>query len=267
MKYILFALTILAFSCRTSKVVVNTSPAASSYLIVDGKLFTCIYQQKSAEYRALCLQGYNIAALRMENYKPVSALPRAIITDIDETILDNSPYAVHQGLQGKDYQSASWYEWTARGEADTMPGAGALLHHAATLGIEVFYITNREVREREGTLRNLKRFDLPFADTNHLFLRQNTSSKETRRQAVMANHEVVLLMGDNMADFSSLFDKKTADQRNMNTDLIAAELGKKFIVFPNSNYGDWESSLFNYNYSLTPAQKDSIVRTTLKNYR
>ena len=245
----------------------NQSRAAPSSLVSDGKLFTSLYQQQSAEYRALCFQGYNTAALRIENYRPTSKLPRATFTDIDETILDNSPYAVHQGLQGKDYQTSTWYEWTTRAQADTMPGAGAFLNFAAAMDIEVLYITNRDSRERDGTLRNLQRFELPFADTSHLLLRQSSSSKESRRQSVMANHEVILLMGDNLANYSSLFDKKTPAQRNANTDLIMSEFGKRFVVFPNPNYGDWESSLFNYNYSLTPEQKDSIVRRALKSYR
>lgn len=267
MKFILISLSILALSCSNTKMVNNRSRATPVSLVADGKLFTSLYQQKSAEYRALCFQGYNIAALRIGNYKPTSNLPRAIITDIDETILDNSPYAVHEGLQGKDYQTSTWYEWTARAEADTMPGAGAFLHFAAAMGIEIFYITNREPKEQDGTLRNLQRFKLPFADSSHLLLRQFSSSKESRRQSVMANHEVILLMGDNLADFSSLFDKKTPAQRNASTDLIMPEFGKRFVVFPNPNYGDWESSLFNYNYSLTPGQKDSIVRDALKTYQ
>jgi predicted secreted acid phosphatase len=34
----------------------------------------------------------------------------------------------------------------------------------------------------------------------------------------MASHEVILLLGDNLADFSSLFDKKSPAERNKNTD-------------------------------------------------
>ena len=82
----------------------------------------------------------------------------------------------------------------------------------------------------------------------------------------MQGHEVILLMGDNLADFSSLYDKKTEEERRLNTDILSAEFGKKFIVFPNVNYGDWESSLYNYNYKLTQGQKDSVLRSVLKSY-
>ena len=82
----------------------------------------------------------------------------------------------------------------------------------------------------------------------------------------MDRYEVVLLMGDNLADLSMLFDKKNETERKNNTDLLAAEFGKKLIVFPNVNYGDWESSMYNFNYNLTQAQKDSVIKSVLRNY-
>ena len=165
-----------------------------------------------------------------------------------------------------EYESPSWYEWTDKAAADTMPGAVAFLKYAASKNIEIFYITNREQRERATTLKNLQYFDLPNADESHLLTKQSASSKEGRRQQVMKNYEVLILMGDNLADFSSLFDKKTEEERKSSTDIFSGEFGKKFIVFPNVNYGDWESSLYKYNYKLTQMQKDSIIRSVLKGY-
>jgi 5'-nucleotidase (lipoprotein e(P4) family) len=223
-----------------------------------------MYQQKAAEYRALCYQAYNIARLRIDTYKTSVNKPLAIITDIDETILDNSPYAAYRGLQGKDYESASWYEWTDKSAADTMPGAGSFLKYAAARGIEIFYVTNREQRERISTLKNLQRFALPNADDAHLLSRVDVSSKEKRRIMVSTTHNIVLLMGDNLADFSSLFDKKPQDERQRNTDLSASEFGNRFIIFPNPVYGDWEAAVNKYNYTLNAAQKDSIIKQVLK---
>jgi len=246
---------------KAQKESVSTVP-----MMYDGKLFTALYQQKSAEYKALCLQSYNIAALRLQEYKSVSLLPKAIVTDIDETVLDNSPFAVHQGLLKKDFDYAAWYEWTNMSKADTVPGAPAFLKLAASKGVEIFYITNRDEKERESTLRNLSKYNLPNTDNEHLILKTNGSSKESRRQQVAANHEIVLLIGDNLGDFSSLFDKKNQQDRERNVDASLADFGNRFIVLPNPNYGDWEGALFNYNYKLTPQQKDSIYKSVLKNY-
>jgi 5'-nucleotidase (lipoprotein e(P4) family) len=271
MKYYLLIAVVFTFSCKGSKqlttnpavVVMQTMPQNTS---LNGKLFSSIFQQRAAEYRALCLQGYNIAKMRIDNFVTQTEKPKAIITDIDETILDNSAYAVHQAYEGSEYTGATWYEWTDKSAADTMPGAADFLKYVASKNIQVFYITNREDKERAGTLKNLQRFGLPNADEIHLYTKLGTSSKEVRRQQVMDRYEVVLLMGDNLADLSMLFDKKTEEERRKNADMLAGEFGKKFIVFPNANYGDWESSMYKYDYKLTQVQKDSVIKSVLKSY-
>ncbi len=265
MKKCFLFLTIFVISCTSTKVIDKALPNQAS-IVVDGKLFTALYQQKSAEYKALCLQAYNLAALRLVQYSNNNGKPQAIITDIDETVLDNSAYAVHQGLVGKEYDPQSWFEWSVKGIADTVPGAPSFLKFAASKGVEIFYITNREERERESTLKNLAHFDLPNADAAHLITRNGTSSKEIRRQQVSLTHEIVMLIGDNLADFSSLFDKKSMGDRDANANLSQKDFGNKFIVIPNPNYGDWEGALFNYNYKLTSSQKDSIIKSVLKSY-
>jgi len=263
----LLAITAIVFcACKSTQKISNTAQTLPQNISLNGKLFSSLYMQRSAEYRALCLQAYNIAHFRIENYKPTTKMPKAIITDIDETILDNSPNAVHQAYNGKEYESAAWYEWTGMSAADTMPGAATLLKYAATQNVEIYYISNREERERTATLKNLQRFGLPNADDAHFFPKVNGSSKEDRRLNIMKTHEVILLMGDNLADFSKLFDHKSEAERKANTDLSVADFGNKFIVFPNPNYGDWESSLYQYNYKLTQAQKDSVMKTVLRSY-
>lgn len=262
MKKLVFICLIILVSCST-KQAVTTSYVQNPSLLVSGKLFATVFQQKSAEYRALCFQAYNIARFRLDNYKPVTNKPKAIITDIDETLLDNSPYAAQQILKGIDYEPASWNEWTAKGMADTMPGSVSFLKYAASKGVSIFYITNRDEKERSGTLKNLKFFNMPNADSMHIMLRQNVSSKEIRRQQVNATHEIVLMLGDNLADFSILFDKKPANERMRNTNFSASDFGNRFIVLPNPVYGDWESVLYNYN-KYTLLQKDSVMRSVLK---
>jgi 5'-nucleotidase (lipoprotein e(P4) family) len=267
MKYFLSLAVLFLFACHSSKqIAIIPAQTLPQNVSLNGKLFTAMFQQRAAEYRALCLQGYNAARMRIDAYPKLIDKPLAIITDIDETILDNSPYAVHQAYNGKEYEAASWYEWTDKSAADTMPGAAAFLQYAASKNIQVFYVTNREDRERTSTLANLKRFGLPNADEMHLYTKQNTSSKEARRVQILERYDVILLMGDNLADLSVLFDKKSETERSNNVDALAAEFGRKLIVFPNPNYGDWENSLYKFNYKLSQAQKDSVLKSVLKNY-
>ncbi len=264
MKKILFISMIFLGAC-TAKQVTTSNSASSESIVVDGKIFATIFQQRVAEYKALCFQAFNIAKLRLDNYKPASNKPRAIITDIDETILDNSPYQAKQGLRGKDYEPVSWKEWTDKASADTVPGAAAFLKYAASKGVTVFYVTNRTEKEKPSTIKNLQKFNLPNADEAHFMAKKDTSSKEARRQAVFATHEIMLLLGDNLADFSSLFDKRNETERMRNTSFSAADFGDRFIVLPNPVYGDWESSMYNFR-KYTIAQKDSVIKAVLKTY-
>jgi 5'-nucleotidase (lipoprotein e(P4) family) len=255
----------LLIACAGSKQVF-TSPSPAS-LVADGKLWSSLFQQKAAEYKALCIQAYNIARFRLDDaLRQPSEKPKAIVSDIDETFLDNSPYAVHQALQGKDYDGTSWKEWTSKGIADTLPGALSFFNYAASRNVEIYYITNRKEAERQGTLQNLQLYHFPFADDQHLLLRKDAPGKEPRRQQVAAAHEIVLLLGDNLADFSPLFDtRKTTEERAATVQQLAVEFGKKFIVLPNANYGGWEDAIYGNTMFTTP-QKDSAVKSNLKGY-
>ncbi|MVN22811.1 5'-nucleotidase, lipoprotein e(P4) family [Mucilaginibacter arboris] len=265
-RYFLPILFLAAFySCSVKKQAASynarTIAPATTPIAVNGKVMANIWMQRSAEYKALCFQAYNLAHLRLDqSLAQTSAKPKAIVTDIDETVLDNSPHDMSEALEGKDFDLKTWKEWTAKAAADTLAGAASFLKYAASKGVEVFYITNREESERAGTLKNLQKFNLPNADNEHLLLKQATSSKETRRNQVLQTHEIVMLLGDNLADFSALFEHKNYEDRLQNTQRQAAEFGKKFIVLPNPAYGDWESVLYQYKYQLKAAQKDSVLK-------
>jgi 5'-nucleotidase (lipoprotein e(P4) family) len=267
MKKIAFIIFLYLTSCVSPRVSITNMNSNECNTVIDGKLFATAYQQKSAEYKALCYQAYNIARLRIEQFnRERSPKPKAIMTDIDETILNNSPYEAHQLLQGKDYDDTSWVNWTSKGIADTIPGALHFLQYASASGIEIFYVTNRGENEREGTLKNLKKFNFPNADNEHLLLKGKSSSKDDRKNSIAETHTIVMLMGDNMNDFSSLFEKKYPDERAKVADDFANEFGNRFIVLPNPVYGDWEFSLYHYNYRLTATQKDSALRASLHSY-
>ncbi|HEY5463887.1 MAG TPA: 5'-nucleotidase, lipoprotein e(P4) family [Hanamia sp.] len=267
MKKIALITVLFMTSCAGPRVSITNMNSNSSRTVIDGKLFATAYQQRSAEYKALCYQAFNIARLRIEQFnRERSPKPKAIMTDIDETILNNSLYEAHQLLQGKDYDDTSWVNWTSMGMADTIPGALHFLQFASASGIEIFYVTNRGENEREGTLKNLKKFNFPNADNEHLLLKGKSSSKEERKNQIAETHTIVMLMGDNMNDLSSLFEKKYPDERSKVADDFATQFGNRFIVLPNPVYGDWEFSLYHYNYGLSAEQKDSVLRTSLKSY-
>ena len=123
----------------------------------------------------------------------------AVVVDIDETILNNSPYEAKAMLDGKAYESESWYEWCNMAVAEPVPGALEFLKFADSLGFHVFYITNRkEEFVDEGTQENVRIMGFPQTSDDHFLLRTDERSKEKRRQSVSENYEIVLLAGDNL---------------------------------------------------------------------
>ena len=271
MKKILFLSLIIA-ACSTTKQPASPEqpqqPVSNQTAgVVHGKFFTSVFQQTAAEYEALCFQAFSLAKWRLDQaLLSKSDKPKAIITDIDETILDNSQYAIHRALQGKDYEPLSWAEWIDRSEADTVPGAAWFLKYAASKGVEIFYITNRDEKDRNGTEKNLEIFNLPNRDMRHLIMRQGVSSKENRRREIQGGFDVVLFIGDNLADFAADFDKKPLEEREIIVRKLSHEFGSRFILIPNPVYGDWESALYGNNSSYSLKQKDSILKASVKTY-
>ncbi len=100
------AVILLLAACAVNKPNVRTPSAPLSHHTIGGKLFTSAWMQRSAEYQALCLQAYNIATERLDravdlNSRSEAPKKLAVITDIDETFLDNSPNSVHQPFPAK----------------------------------------------------------------------------------------------------------------------------------------------------------------------
>lgn len=233
------------------------------------KILPVLWQQNAAEYRALCYQAFNLATLRLEAI-PEKELKKgnlALITDLDETILDNSMSEAQLILEGKYYTTKNWREWTSRHEAGIVPGAGDFLRAAHARGVSVIYLSNRDTTEIVSTLQNLRQLNLPDADSAHLLFMRNVSSKESRRQEVMKKYKLVMLVGDNLNDFSALFEKRTNTERMAEADRLKEDWGRRFIVLPNSTYGEWENALYNYAKGLSPQQKDSVWVSLLKGYR
>lgn len=261
------ALALSLVSCNNVSVTQSEVQGEGISLVLGGKLYTSAWIQRSAEYQALCLQAYNLATLRLDNIvagRGKRSKPLAIVTDIDETILDNTPNSVHQALKGEDYTDASWNEWCERAEADTLAGAKDFFTYAASLGVEVFYISNRFEENRTGTIENLKRFGFPYADDAHLLLRTDTSDKTARRNQVLEKYDIVMLLGDNLGDFDHIFDSSSEQERSAGVSRYAKEFGNKFIVFPNPNYGTWDKAMNGGYPSLQ--ERDQFLKKQLKTY-
>lgn len=233
---------------------------------VSVKELPVLFQQTAAEYRALCYQAFNIARLRIDQLsrRTLRKNRLAIVTDLDETILDNSYSEAQLIREGKEYSPAAWKNWTDKSSATAVPGAVEFLKAAKAKGISIFYISNRDTTEIQSTLLNLQKLGLPDADTAHMLFLENTSSKESRRLKVASQFRIIMLLGDNLNDFTAAFEKKSIAVRFEETDLAREEWGNRFIVLPNSTYGEWENAIYDYQRGLSPAQKTEKRREKMK---
>lgn len=259
---------VVIMGCKQDTAVVSKAvPAEEAGLYPHGPLWGAMWQQRSAEYKALCFQAFYTAQFRLDQLlKQKYKRPVAIVTDIDETVLDNSPYYVKQALKGALYSDSSWMEWTALNDCDTVPGALAFLKYASQRGVKIFYITNRLEAERKVTLDNLKKWGFPDATDPHITLKKEVSSKDSRRKEVAKDHEILLLLGDNLGDFATFFDKQTYERRDSLVVNEAANFGSRFIVLPNPMYGDWEEVLFEYKNALSVEEKNKAFRKTVRSF-
>jgi 5'-nucleotidase (lipoprotein e(P4) family) len=243
-------------------------PAAVSYPTNEHTVQAVLWVQRSGEYRALCHQAFNLARRVLDEELKANPAPkkRAVVVDVDETVLDNSPYQARLIKTRQGYATATWRQWVDLARAEALAGAVDFMKHAASRGVEVFYISNRRAEEHAGTLANLRAKGFPNADDAHLLLRTAEGSKAKRRAAVSATHEIVMLMGDNLNDFTEVFDGKDAAARVAEVDRLAQEFGRRFIVLPNPLYGDFEDSIYRYNRGLPEAEKDALRKGALRDY-
>ncbi|OLO04793.1 5'-nucleotidase, lipoprotein e(P4) family [Salinicola socius] len=243
-------------------------PLGPPVSLADELVMATVWMQSSGEYAALSHQAFNLARMNLDRAlsAPANGQQRrpAIIVDVDETVLDNSPYEAWLIAQSENYASDSWHKWVEKASAVPIPGAKAFLDYAASRGVEVFYVTNRRDSETEATLRNLQQVGFPDADSEHFLPRSDSSDKTARRQRVAQSHWVVLLMGDNLGDFSAGFDRDTAPARRAAVNAQADAFGSRYIVLPNPAYGDWEEAIYGGDWSLSDEQKSRARRNHLE---
>lgn len=199
-----------------------------------------IYQNSSAEVKRLYEQCYELARLRLDaNLARPHTLPAAVIVDIDETVLDNSPFQITNIARGRTYSQTEWTAWTRMARAQALPGAVAFLKYVETHGCEVFYISNRSNEEKAATMQNLQAQGFPMANDAHVLCMEGTSDKTERRAQVARDHYIALLAGDQLRDFDERFKDRSQDHGRGTVDAMHDTLSNYFILLPNPMYGTW----------------------------
>lgn len=247
----------------------------------DDRLGGVLWQQTSAEYRALAVASFHRARLELdraladptataaiEQQGDVSALPPAVISDVDETLLDNSPYEADRIRVGGRYEAASWGAWVDRAQASAVPGALDFVKYAAARGVTVFYVTNRAAPLEGKTRENLAALGFPLRDDLDTVLVPGErpdwgSEKAARRSEVAKNFRILLLVGDDLGDFVT-GARARPEERVALAERYAERWQQSWILLPNPYYGSWERALLDNQRDLPESE---IVRRKLARLR
>lgn len=225
------------------------------------------WKQTAAEYKALYYQAYNLAKIQLDNAlanKKDGDKPLAVITDIDDTILNASNYWGYLINNDKDFFDDSvWDKWVSQNKFTAMPGALDFFNYAKSKGVEVFYVSSRDQGEDtfKNALGNLTALKFPYADKEHMFILTESSNKEPAQKEIAQRYNVVVMLGDNLNDFSRKFYVTDVDERAKLVDEDRDLFGSKFIIMPNPTDGHWVRAIFGES---EPAATDANRKTFRK---
>ena len=263
--------------------------AAAPQFTADDSLYATLWQQSAIEHDLVYAEVYRDAQsklLRALHDPHWDALPRseraavrhgslrglkpAVVLDIDETVLDNSPFQARQIKSGKpDFDNDAFTAWIREADARPLSGALEFTRYAAAHGVRVIFISNRSQDFTGATIENLKRDGFPVAD-NDVVLNLGTptpgceakgSNKGCRRQLVARKYRVLMEFGDNLADFLDI-EENTPPGRERAIAPYRNWIGERWFALPNPVYGSWLDALD--DGAKTPAGKRAAEHAALR---
>ena len=233
----------------------------------NDNLNAVLWVQRAAEYDAVTQTVYRGAAdeldvaLKEANWDALvpsergnaaTGLPPAVVMDVDETVLDNSPYQARLVHDGASYDESTWDLWVAEKKAKPVPGVVDFAKAAAARGVTILYISNRAVHLKDATIANLKAVGMPVKDDS-VFLglgtfvegcEQDGSEKNCRRKLAGQKYRVLMQFGDQLGDFVQIVANTPTD-RDALYEEYADWFGERWFMLPNPTYGSWEPAVFN----------------------
>jgi len=248
----------------------------------DDNLNAVLWDQTSVEAKANALGAYALAHYRLdealadkswtaapaEQTGAFQDLPPAIILDVDDTVLNTSPYQAWNVINSTSFTPDSWNKYVNAERDVAIPGAVEFTQYAASKGVKVFYVTNRTADEEKPTVEEMKRFGFPMGDNVDTFLSAKEqpdwgSAKGTRRAFIAKNYRILLMFGDNLGDFTDDY-KGTVEERDKVFETDAAHFGHDWIAIANPTYGSFESAPYHSDYKLSPEQQRQMKHDALK---
>jgi 5'-nucleotidase (lipoprotein e(P4) family) len=234
--------------------------------VPDDLLLATLWNQRSVEYKGNALTVYALARIRLdealadkswtaapiEQKGDFANLPPAIILDVDETVLDNSPYEVWMMKANQTFSTKTWNQFCAAQISKAIPGAVEFTKYADSKGVKVFYISNRGVETKKDTRENMEKLGFPMGGNVDTFMMQNEkpdwgSQKGTRRTVIAKDYRILLNFGDNLGDFDDRYRSSEAERLKVFEE-DKAHWGRDWLVIANPTYGSFDTAPFGHDF-------------------
>ena len=238
-----------------------------------------LWVQTSVEHQALCRQAFGAATALLDtamadpNWHAAleqgdeQGLPPAVVVDVDETMLDNSPFHGALLKEGRSFDQKLFAGWVDAAIAEPLPGALEFARAARARGAEVFYVTNRKVGQETATRVNLARHGFPLNDhIDTVLMRAERPEwlwdKTTRRAAIARHYRIIMLIGDDFNDFFS-GARTMVEQRRAQSERFQDWWGSRWFILPNPTYGSWLGAIYNYEWGIPDDDKRRLRQRVL----
>jgi len=188
-------------------------------------------------------EGATLAAPR---FVPCGNKPFAAVFDVDETVLLNLGFESNEAAHPQPYDEKRWQAWerSSAGHVLPVPGAAMALGALRGFGVTVIFNTNRSAANAAYTEAALNGAGLgPARHGETLFLSGDDATggrKDGRRARIASRYCVVAMGGDQLGDFSDLFNaglSPAARRAAVQAAPIATKWGAGWFVLPNPVYG------------------------------
>lgn len=132
----------------------------------------------------------------------------AIVSDIDETILTNKGYYKKYGL----FDPAKEAKWFNASCSEPIWPVVSLVKWAHKNNVKVFLVTGRYEKFREPTIKNLKKFNIPF---DGLYMKSENYNQpsvinyksDIRKKLSEEGYKIILTIGDQKSDIEGGYGK------------------------------------------------------------
>ena len=177
----------------------------------------------SSDYKAITRQVYAVATRDLERFiadpswsampgqSGADDLPPAVILDVDETVINNVAF---QLAFERPFSDRKLEMWDREHVAEPVPGVIEFIKAAQAADVAVFYLTNRPCEkyddeeeacpQKQTVIDGIRELGLEV-EPEFVSLSYErpewTKEKLIRRQAIAQNYRVIMLFGDDFADF------------------------------------------------------------------